>query len=657
MYFLYWSNITLERFYSLNATVYDLGSSMEVMWLIYNAHWTVNSFLYTFFIQGGKFILLPLVIPQSFQVLLIAQTFYIGAAVFAIYGISMHFVRRQIPSILISFSYLIFFVSSGLNWFDFHFQVLFIPLFLFAYYCYIKRRFGISMVLFILSGLVRFPLIIFPSLFSLFVFAEQFYNFKFKKRDYSPKLIRFATVLLSLGILCLAASYYSITFSGTGTVVNHLPINNSSFFDVHTLFNNLDNKIFTLLLLFAPVIGFPLMSRKWFLFLLPSIYLILFSPFYIWTYPYLFQLQYTAPLIPFLFLGTIDTLASLTHPSEVIQINEVEHISGWRAIDKRKEIKPLKITALIFILITLFGSVYLPYGPMNGHVAMNYGLSAHTDVNWTRYDDLESMIKLIPRNDARVIVQGNIPQAFPRPVLNNPANPNLLVAGFNVPQNFTIQDQKGKWISVAPDYVLADPYNNWLYTSLGPYNFSMYNIVHELYASKGYGILAEASGMILLKKNFNGPEEYYIPFSGNYPASTFSSFGPSSRLENGIIVVNSNPYYAWYGPDVPISPGKYVVNYEMKVTNNSRDNSMDLNVVSDANGNIINHYITGNNFTAVNHWTNISTTIYVNNTYASLQFRGIDTHWIGTIYFRGVTVDEISPPSTVFMAEYNSNNP
>ena len=84
---------------------------------------------------------------------------------------------------------------------------------------------------------------------------------------------------------------------------------------------------------------------------------------------------------------------------------------------------------------------------------------------------------------------------------------------------------------------------------------------------------------------------------------------------------------------------------------------MDLNVVSDANGNIINHYITGNNFTAVNHWTNISTTIYVNNTYASLQFRGIDTHWIGTIYFRGVTVDEISPPSTVFMAEYNSNNP
>ena len=140
MYFLYWSNITLERFYSLNATVYDLGSSMEVMWLIYNAHWTVNSFLYTFFIQGGKFILLPLVIPQSFQVLLIAQTFYIGAAVFAIYGISMHFVRRQIPSILISFSYLIFFVSSGLNWFDFHFQVLFIPLFLFAYYCYIKER-------------------------------------------------------------------------------------------------------------------------------------------------------------------------------------------------------------------------------------------------------------------------------------------------------------------------------------------------------------------------------------------------------------------------------------------------------------------------------------------------------------------------------------
>lgn len=654
IYLVYWSDITLERFYSLNSSVYDLGSSMEVMWLIYNAHWTVSSFLYTFFIQGGKFILLPLAIPQNFQVLLIAQTFYIDVAVFAIYGISRHLIHQKTPSMLFSLSYLIFFPSAGLNWFDFHFQVLFVPLFLFAYYCYITNRFKISTALFILSGLTRFPLIIFPILFSLFVLAGELHNLKFNKLHYSVKRAHFAIVILSLALLILGASYYFVKFSGTGSVIDHLPVNNSSLFDINTLFYNLDDKIFTLLLLFAPLVGLPLLSRRWFLFLLPSIYLVLFSPLSVWNYPYLFQLQYTAPIIPFLFLGAIDAMASLFSSRQVFSDRGNDTTNQHISLPNREKMELFDVATLILILTTLLGTAYLPYGPLNDHVVMNYGLSEHTEVNWTRYNELENMIKLIPSDNKYVIYQDNIPQVLPRPTFN-PSNPNLLVAGFNIPQNFTISGQNGKWISITPDYILADPYNSWLYSSLGPYNFSMYDIVHELYASGHYGILSEATGMILLEKNYAGPVKYFTPFSNYYPATMFLTFsGSGSRLVGGTIVVNNNPYYAWYGPYVYISPGKYIVNYEMKVTNNSGNNWMNLNVVSN-DGNIINHHITGNNFTRVNHWTNISTTIYVNNTLANVQFRGDNTHWNGTIYFRGVTINEISPPATMFMAGYASN--
>jgi hypothetical protein len=71
-----------------------------------------------------------------------------------------------------------------------------------------------------------------------------------------------------------------------------------------------------------------------------------------------------------------------------------------------------------------------------------------------------------------------------------------------------------------------------------PFNMSMYDLVNRLYGSGEYGLVAEASGIVLLKKNYTGQIEYYAPMKENFNVNQLKA-GPISTLAKGTIYANN----------------------------------------------------------------------------------------------------------------------
>ena len=134
IYSITWSYITIMRYYSLNAYIYDLGLYQQELWLVYNTHWSFISFLWNLLFRGTMFIFFPISFFNSYPLTLTFQTVLLAIAIFPIYGIGRHFLKSNLAALIISSSYLIYFPLAGVNWFDVHNQAFFIPLFLFAYY-------------------------------------------------------------------------------------------------------------------------------------------------------------------------------------------------------------------------------------------------------------------------------------------------------------------------------------------------------------------------------------------------------------------------------------------------------------------------------------------------------------------------------------------
>lgn len=209
--FVYWSLISLLKFYYFQATVFDLGINMQNLWSITHSTWTLHKLIFQLDYQGIAFILFPL-LYGGYPVLLMFQSLIISAGAIAIYYISLIKGIDSRSSLFISAAYLLYFPVSGMTWFDFHFQSLFVPLFLFAYLAYVKEKYWLASIIFLVSGLVRFPYAIFPMIFwTLSLVLDQ-------KQNHSRRLIYYAVGNVILYLLILVSSYFLLR---NGSIETH----------------------------------------------------------------------------------------------------------------------------------------------------------------------------------------------------------------------------------------------------------------------------------------------------------------------------------------------------------------------------------------------------------------------------------------------------
>ena len=177
------------------------------------------------------------------------------------------------------------------------------------------------------------------------------------------------------------------------------------------------SKFITLVLIFSPLLFLPFMSKKWLLLYFPFIFLIIYSTNSGYFFPSLFHSQYTSFIIPFLFLGLIDSLHnfpssktinqdSSTIPKRSVNLNEI-------LITRRK------LILTVFVLILIFAIFYQPYGPLNTFSPDNFNLVDQTQYNMTQYNYFEETVSLIPINNSYVLMQNNMPELLPRQLSYN----------------------------------------------------------------------------------------------------------------------------------------------------------------------------------------------------------------------------------------------
>lgn len=484
-----WVYISYIRYTSLNYSVYDLGLNYERIWQVFHGSLTSFSQFVNYFSTDFIVVLLsPLSFTGQLYSLLAVQLIALDVSAIIIYKISMKLLENRWEATAITIAFLYYPPLAGITWFDFHFQIFFIPFFLGGYFLYLKHRYIASFVLMIFGGTVYFPYALFPLIFSITVI---FYDFIFKQDDrrlydlvYGTFLLLASAIILVMGYLVeKGVRYYNFITSQFG----------GSSVSTHTPFH-----IFiTLFLIFALVIFLPLFSKKWLPFFIPFFALVLLSQNIYFLYPALLHRQYGGLYIPFIFLGIIDLIVA-------------SRASQFRDVNRRKRMRNFlgrtsKHVATIVLVVIIFSALFLqPYGPINGTTSDNFKLNHEiSQSNLSQLYGLQSVVSLIPDNASNVLVQNNLPEVFPRALYNGlildaPLTQFVNFSIYSIANDVFNASGNGQVGSYQIKYVLMD-YNSNQFTSGNP---SLFIMSHMMYDSGYYGVYAQNGSIVLLLRGY-----------------------------------------------------------------------------------------------------------------------------------------------------------
>ena len=634
LYNYFWDVIDADRILSLSAyygaTVFDMGLFFTTLWTIFHT-FSLHIFLVYLSVKPIALVMSPLSLINNPFFFVYLQTFWISITVVPLYIIAYKKTGYKSVSLLLSISYLLFFGIAGQNWFDIHFQTLFVPLFVSGYALNLigHRKLGFTLV--ILSGLAHFPYIIFSILFFIFLFIEE-------TRDKGLfRVNRYVHVGLATSVAVLVMGYLlTLYLTGGGNIQAGFHIASGGI--ASKIAASIDSKVYAIILLLFPFLCLPLFSKKWIFFLLVYFILLFISGNAIYSFPNYIRLQYLGMIVPFLYIGTIEVLSNM----EFTQQKRTTKDNKMRKVLSASFRFKLKVAVIIFILIVLLGTVFEPYGPLNKYSSTDFKMNEVTQYNISLYDHYVEMVDLIPRNDPYVLYQNNMPQILYR---DPTVSANYL---FGEPNNYTYFIN-GKWTSDI-SYIIADPYSDYFTsTGSGNYSLNMYAALNHFIGTGQYGILAEYNGIVMLKKEYKGNPIIYGPENKVFTSQDLYT-GITTKNKSEEISFNNLTNYQtlWYGPYTFMQPGDYILNLEVKASNISSANKFQLrfsymlNMTSAQLIDINLISITGHNLTYSNRWENITLNIKAINFYDNVEFAGQNFEWNGNFSIRGITLKQIS---------------
>ena len=342
-----WSYIGVTKILALNAYVFDLGINSERGWLILHTNLGLHGYLTTLINSGIVYPLSPLTGFGNFFAMIIFQAFSIAIVGPALYLIAKEKGLKARESMLLSLAFFLYFPVYGIMWFDFHYQVFFMPLFIFAYLLYVRKNYAASVLLFFLSGIVRYPYSIFPLAFA---FIELFLLLR---QGHTETDIRRIHSMLCLLILMVIWTLLGFLMFGLASTIPHSSISHYTVSVVSPW-----SRILVILLFLAPLLFIPALRVRWIILALPAFYLFMFSSYAWYTYPQVFQGQYVAGVVPFLFLGPIDYL---TLPNK--RGNGMKKIITFKVklFKRHSTSKPIIAVLAILLFLNIF---FAPFSQM-----------------------------------------------------------------------------------------------------------------------------------------------------------------------------------------------------------------------------------------------------------------------------------------------------
>ena len=640
LYNFVWDFILAAKIYSFNSyfstNVLDLGAFYYRSWAL--MHGLASNFLPNLENSPVVFLFAPLSFYRSIFFLPFLEVFWISAAAIPVYFISLYWLGSRGKALLLALIYLIYFGTAGITWFDVHYQSLFIPLFLSGYAFTLYGKWKWAALFLVLSGLVRFPYEIFPIAFGFMAIIGNLANGKVK----TGATLTIATVIaISAGFL-LSGFFL---FHGDGIVPGVLQDAHSTTSGFLGNFpESIDSKIFTLFLMFGPFLMLPLLRLKWLVMLAPYIFLLFFSGYGAYYFPYFILVQYWSMVVPFLFIGAIEALSELRDSDRSLEHKQtlLHETHAMKSLLSPRS----KVLLSIAIVVILLGTVYQPYGPLNSNSSANFMIQDELDHNQSLFNAYTDIVGLIPSNTPYVLYQNNMPEV----IYHDPVSGGSFY-GLGFPGNYTYY-LGGSWIH-HPKYIIADPYSNWFTNGgQGNYSASMYQTLRHFLNSTNYGIMAESSGIILLSYRYAGPPVIYGPEKQTFSDERLSVSMPY-YYSNGTVqsVDNTTGNLVWYGPYTFMQPGNYTLTLDLRASNISPSNSFTLRF-SYMNSTGASRYIpmgmfgvTGRNLSAANQWERISFNISAPNFLDYVEFAGQSFSWNGTFALRYISLTQVSLPA------------
>lgn len=672
-----WTYIGIMRVLSMNAGVYDLGVYSQLGWGFIHSSgsslsWNIQYFLST---QGLVPLMAPIAATGDYYLLIGLQAAAFGSSGLIIYAISKRVLKDSLTSVLLSVSFFIYFASAGETWFDLHYEVLFVPLFLGGYLLVCKEKWILAGCLFLLSGIAVFPFELFSiilGLVSILLLSRcSWARLKCALRTSAGRFYLGLTTASS--IILLWSYWFRLQYAAlaiastahTGTTLTPL--------------SNLDDKLFTLCLICVPFLGRPLSNLKSLALLSPYIFILVMYNYWAYMFPAVLYYQYSELFLAPMFIGAIESLSMsyrflVVRSESGMRSHDLPDLHMWRNHSPRQDATRIKTqlsprstfrrvrslnrlqreSITILAISLLLASMYEPYGPLNAYSGANFQVGSELGGNVTLFHEFEHLVSLIPRNDPYVLFQNNMPELLPRPLAYD-GTP--LIPGVTVAYNLTHQLLDGKWVRVRVDYIIADPFSyTFTWQNAFPYNISMLYVVQKLYSTQRYGIVGEADGMLVLGANYTGPIQYYSPDDQYIPASELSITNSAHR--DGPLIIGENVTGGatlWYGPYASFPPGMYNISLELLSTSNSSQDTLQSRI-SDLSRNLIFNLttITGSDFIA-GRWTNMTIPLYLNNFYNGVEFAAQYVTWeFGSIELKSVTVSQVGPGNTTYLVSPDS---
>jgi uncharacterized membrane protein len=664
VYVAYWFSVGLDRYYSFHAGVFDLGVEMQSAWIFtQTAGWSgPGPYLEQLAYTPTRFLFSPITVGFDYPALLLFQAVALASGAIAVHAIARHHLGGDAAPFLLSLAYLVYPPLAGLTWFDFHWEVLFVPLFLFGYLFTIRRQFYPALVLLLLAGLATFPYLLVIGLLGLVLTIEALWPrlVQGSRADRAKLNFGLALFVLSVGFLVYQAADLSSFSLGSLLALSafkgaaHAATGSSPV---------LSNRLLVLLVFLGPLFALPVFSPKWVILLIPFGALVLGSGCVCYAYPNILQLQYGAIAAPLVFAGAIEVMAdrrpSPDHrdpkgepppPSGAGRFARLARVP-WKLPVRLTPPRARTVAIAIGVLAILLALFYQPYGPWNPHGPDPFPVGELRGANMTFFDEMEHLVDLIPRTAPYVLFQNDMPYALPR-VLDYQQTPLVSseiawqnLSSWDVAQNLFPVELPGGTMTLAHiDYLVDNPEGSLFYASTTP-GISMYTFARALYESGMYGVVGEASGMLLLERGYTGPVQYFVPYSQNYSASSLYSWvnaGPSGTA----VVERSNVSggRVWWGPYALLSPGTYRATLWMRTTNLSPSNTIEVQATTNDGRDIhAETNVTGSDFVAIDQWEPISFTFDLNDTSNTVEFASWNAYWTGTIAIEGATVNQIAP--------------
>lgn len=594
-FFIVYSTYSLLKFYSLDASAWDLGIQTQIMQsaisgkLFYTnllgmsfleEHFSPFVFLLSFFFR----------IYPSPLTLLIMQAAATAFAGFILYLIGVSLVKnisilqKQRNSLMILvFLILVAYFLSPLTfstiYFDFHLMA-FLPLFYFtAIYTFLQSRYvlnAISIAL-IISLHSHFIFIAFFIIiiefymiskhrFNPFKDFFRFSNIKQNKRLYTTVVLTFIGLWGYLVFAAFLKSYIAgaplVSFdpsNGQTSGVSSSPVAlivglfKDPNLTLSYLYGNWGLKLEFLLIAFGTTGFFAFLAPE---MLLPIIPFLLYAMFSNYDSYYSLGYQYETMIMPMIFIATLfsikrvySILNSSERESGKVKVKKGFLASGLNS-NYKKLIKPFTSIFVIILLIGVSaGFLFDPIAPQPLFIPSGaYEYYHYPKIsNSTQYIiKLESQIPhnsyLITQNEGIFPFFANDPNAY-----STPWSPGVNISNINQFQ-----------------YVIGYYGNSWVYTTNGN-EPSINEIIKQDLLSGHFEVYAEGSNVLAISKNYLGLPIFYSPL-----VLHLSDFSTQVVKNNP---VNSNNTSIICSNAFTLFPGQYSINFTATVYSSYSNNS------------------------------------------------------------------------------------